>query len=138
MGIKSMLQRWLGINQVRVVEPKYMISGGKPVQFFTDTNLHRAKFPEYSESPRSVKHFYKLCGGYEMFRRIMKHKAWYAINQRSNNARYPYVLIVFNRDCITAKGNPESRSLRAKSIEQAKDFALELVRLYDNDISRFS
>lgn len=135
MSIKTMLQKWLGITPevkyVEVKEPKYVINGGFPVNIYRDPQ--KLKFPLYSDRPRNVKHFYALCGGYSMFKQITSREAWYTINQRSNDSAYPYVLIVFNRDCITAKGNPESRSLRAKSYQQAKDYAAQLMELFHSD-----
>lgn len=147
MSIKTILQKWLGVNpQVVYIEPRFVRNGGKPVNFFPELETtsqcspsngniaqKEVRFRKYGKSPKDIRQFYNACGGYSVFSKILKHvDSWYTVNQRTNDTAYPYVLIVFDNDSVSSKGNPESRSFRVKSYEDGHRCALRLLDIHDS------
>lgn len=94
------------------------------------------KFRKYGKSPRDINKFYHACGGYPIFSKILRHQQWYTVNQRSNDSKFPYVLIVLDRDNVSKNGNPESRSFRVKSYEDGHKFAQTLAYIHALNISK--
>lgn len=158
MSLKTILQKWLGIEQ-----PTKRVSAARAYQAPIKITYHDGesikhvgthylpfeqpasetkgvneihthpkgpKMRRYGETPRTAKRFYQLCGGAPVFDRIMRYKNWYTINQRNNDPDYPFVLILLDNDYISDKGNAESRSLRAKSRQHAERLASELVEVH--------
>lgn len=143
MSIKSIIRRWLGIEG-----PKPRVSAARaytaPVQYAYKETTQRlpfngniaqkeARFRKYGKSPSDIRQFYNACGGYPIFSKILKHvDSWYTVNQRTDDTAYPYVLIVFDNDSVSSKGNPESRSFRVKSYEDGHRYALRLLDIHDS------
>lgn len=163
MGIKSMLQRWLGINPQENVEIK-RLNASNAAQFFTESAIKTQLKPQTvapaasgianirqrrkhkrdtthksmvrsRESPKTAKQMYDACGGYEAMRIITSHPKWYKI-EKCQRGEYTHVLRVINQYQTSKNNIPESKIMRVKSENAAANMAWQLMDIHVTEIHK--
>lgn len=164
MSIKSMIRRWLGIE-----EPKQRVSATRAYQAPIKITYHdgesikhvgthylpfdekpkvqthksiqpisslqyKRTMPNSKEAPKNAKDLYRLCGGYDMFCNILRHANWYAVRQDVRDDGYAYTLRVLNRNSKTKKGHIESKTMRVRSKQEGEAIAKQLVDIHALEI----
>lgn len=148
MSIKSIIRRWLGIE-----EPKSRVSAARayaaPVQYTYKETTQRLPFeakrikskfkrtmPIRKNAPKTAEELYKSCGGYEIFREILRHPNWYNIRCDQRNDGYTHTLRVLNRNNRTDKGFYESKTMRVRSKHEGEAVAKRLLDIHALNISK--
>lgn len=148
MSIKSIIRRWLGIEK-----PKQRVSAARayqaPVQYTYKETTQRLPFeakpskskfkrtmPQSKNAPRTAEEFYKACGGYDIFREILRHPNWYNIRCDHRNDGYTHTIRVLNRNNRTDKGFYESKTMRVHSKDLGELVAARLLDIHAIEIRK--
>lgn len=148
MSIKTIIQKWLGIEP-----PKQRISAARayqaPMQNTYQPTLQRLPFekvPTHKEfkrtmplrkhAPRTAEELYSSCGGYEMFREILRHANWYNIRCDNRNDGFTHTIRILNRNNRTNKGFYESKTMRVPSKEIGELVAARLLDIHAIEIRK--
>lgn len=95
---------------------------------------YKRTMPNSKEAPKNAKDLYRLCGGYDMFCKILCHANWYAVRQDVRDDGYTYTLRILNRNSKTKKGHIESKTMRVRSKQEGEAIAKQLVDIHALEI----
>ena len=149
MSLKTILQKWLGIEQ-----PTKRVSAARAYQAPIKITYHdgesikhvgthylpfektasKTKFkrtmPQSRNAPKTTNDFYNACGGYEVFRDILRHGNWYNVRRDNRKDGFTHTIRVLNRNNKTGKGFYESKTMRVSSKQEGEAVAKTLLDIH--------
>lgn len=148
MSIKTMIKKWLGI------EPqKKRISASRayqapihntyqptmqrlPFEKVQSKNKFKRTMPISKIAPRTAEELYRACGGYDVFKEILRHANWYSIRCDDRNDGFTHTIRILNRNNRTNKGFFESKTMRVHTKELGELVAARLLDIHAIEIRK--
>jgi hypothetical protein len=157
MGLKTMLQKWLGITPDKPKQSAARVYQA-PIQTMYEPTLQRLQFEKTAQktksvrskhhrdwshktmkrtlhAPKTAREMYDACGGYDAFRIIAMHPSWYKI-EKNKCGPYSHALRVLNRSSLSRKNIPESKIMRVISENHGEEIAMQLMEIHITEISK--
>lgn len=156
MGIKTMLQKWLGITPDK---PKQSAARAyqAPIQNTYQATMQRLPFEKTPtkvqrktnerdwshksmkksiHAPKSAREMYDACGGYQMFRVIAMHPNWYKVEKRGRGDDNGYTLRIYNHAALSNRKKPESKIMHVSTAKEGEQVAMELMEIHITEIAK--
>lgn len=136
MSIKTMLQKWLGITPevkyVEVREPKFVLNGGRPVNFFPQLPSANAAVG-FSYGKHYAKSYVQMYAAhpFEAWDRILQIRGALAIHHKTTKNEYE--LRITDYDHSRYGFNKKCVSKTFTSIDKCKAFKQGLIGKHNNE-----